>query len=130
MTDPSTPSPPRRPGQHPKSQQTIFPRTHQRRTPLTKAELAAAREQEKQRKKWDKFYITAEQARTIPHEAADRDQTLQERVRYSQPDWPENKMSATEALGPLKGGEGEQTESRSIPAEDLFTGRKVGDGAD
>lgn len=103
-----------------------FERVHRRRTPLTPQELAQAREAEDRRKGFDPHYITADEARRLtPDEKARRD--VQERVAYSQPDWPENRMSATVALGELKGGGGESVELRPTEAASLFDGRKVGE---
>lgn len=105
-------------------------RTHKRETPLTQEELAQAREAEKARKKWDPSYITAAEAREMPAEVAARPDVAA-RVQYSQPDWPENRMSATEALGPLPTGAGEsyiQKEQR--PAEELFSPEPRGGMAD
>ena len=96
-------------------------RTHRRRTPLTADEVADAREQERMRKEWDPMYITAAEAREAQRANALTPE-VQQRIRYSQRDWPENRMSATEALGPLEPGEGEayRTEPNSTPAEELF----------
>ncbi len=110
----------------PTARRTMYPRTHVRETPLTPDELTRAREVEKARAQHDPSYITAEAARAIPTEELRRNPELAGRVRYSQEDWPENRMSATEALGALDGGGGEVTEQRQIPAESIFTGGPMG----
>lgn len=104
----------------PMQPQPPMQQTHRRRTPLTTDELEAAREQERLRKKWDPAYITAAEAREIPQEVIENDPGLQQRILYSQPDWPENRMSASEALGPLPGGEGQVTVQRGGTAADFF----------
>jgi hypothetical protein len=104
-------------------------RTHERQTPLTQAELAEARAREAARKQWDPGYVTAAEARSIPPEALDANPELKWRVERSQPDWPENRMSATEALGPLAGGCGETVEVREIPTESLFGGAARSDAS-
>jgi len=114
-------------GPCPPERRTMFPRVQQRRTPLTPSEVEAARADEANRKKWDPTYITAEEARSIPKEVLERDATLRGRIEYSQPDWPENRMSATEALGELPPGCGEDIEVRNVDAESLFTGKAVKD---
>lgn len=117
-----------KPGDPPRSQQTIFPRTHVREKPLNPEELEAARAVEAERKRWDRDYIDAATARSIPAEVLEKKPELRQRIKYSQPDWPEGRMSATEALGPLEGGAGEVVEQRNVDAAELFTGKRV-DGA-
>lgn len=97
-----------------------YQRRHKRLTPLTPQELERAREGEKARKQWDDTYVTRDEAASIPQEALDKNPQLQHRIEYSRPDWPENRMSATQALGDLKGGDGETTERRPVEAGDLF----------
>lgn len=99
-------------------------------TPASPAEMDRLRSVEKARKKWDKFYISADQAKGIPQELADKDPSLQARIQASAPDWPERKLAASEALGDLAGGQGERIEKRGIPSEELFTGRPVGEGSE
>jgi hypothetical protein len=111
----------------PPEQRTMFPKNQQRRTPLDADEVEAAREEERGRKKWDPTYVTAEEARSVPKDVLVRDATLRGRIEYSQPDWPENRMSATEALGDLPAGAGEDVEKRPMDAEDLFAGKPVKD---
>lgn len=105
----------------------MFPKVQQRRAPLSPSEVEDARSEESQRKKWDPSYITAKEARSIPKDVLERDATLRGRIEYSQPDWPENRMSATEALGELKPGCGETVERREVDAAGLFTGKPVKD---
>jgi hypothetical protein len=94
-------------------------------TPASQKQQETLREQEKARQKWDKSYVTAEQARSIPKDLLATDPMLRARVEHSQPDWPEHRANATQALGPLEGGQGETVESRPTAAEDLFTGGRV-----
>lgn len=108
----------------PPEHRTIYPRTHVREAPLTPGELAQAREAEKARQKWDPDYITAEEARSIPPEALESQPDLRGRIERSQPDWPEHRMAASQALGDLPAGNGEQVERRDIPALDVFKGGK------
>jgi hypothetical protein len=108
---------------HPRSQRTIFPKTVEQ--PLSGERLAQAKEAEAARAKHDKMYITADEAQALPPEAAELPE-IRSRVEYSRHDWPENRASATIALGPLPPGEGEEIEKRSVPAEEIFTGGKVG----
>ncbi len=92
-------------------------------TPATPEQMERLRLVEKERQKWDRSYITAETARSIPQEVVDKDPTLQERIRMSAPDWPERHQSATQALGEdLPGGCGESIERRQVDSESLFTG--------
>ncbi len=114
-----------RAGDPPRARQTIFPRTHVREKPLTPEELAEARDVEKARKRHDPFYMDAKTAGEIPAEVLDKRPELRQRIEYSQPDWPEGRMSATEALGELKGGAGETVENRPTDAAELFTGKRV-----
>jgi hypothetical protein len=101
-------------------------RTHKRTTPLTDKELVAAREVESQRQRWDSDYITAAQARDMPVEVSSKPD-MAARITRSQPDWPENRMSATEALGPLDPGAGESYERQErVDAASLFTGEVAG----
>lgn len=101
-------------------------RTHKRETPLTPTEVDQAREVERQRQKWDPTYITAEQAKAMPPEVASRPD-VSERIRYSQEDWPENRMAASVALDPLQPGAGEEyLRKDQVEASDLFTGEVSG----
>jgi hypothetical protein len=93
-------------------------RVHRRETPLTGAELAQARAQEVARLEWDEYYITAEQARAIPQAAMTPE--LLSRVKYSQRDWPENRMSLAQALGPLPAGGGETYMQQGMAANEMF----------
>jgi len=102
-----------------------YRRTHRRRTPLTPDEVTRAREAEQARKRFDPHYMTADEARQIPSGMIASRPDLQDRIRYSQPDWPENRMSATQALGPLPGGSGETVERRAVGVEEIFRGRPV-----
>ncbi len=105
----------------------MFPKVQQRRAPLSESEVVNARAEESARKKWDPTYITAKEARSIPKDVLERDPVLRGRIEHSQPDWPENRMSATEALGELKPGAGEDVEVREVPAASLFTGKPIKD---
>lgn len=107
---------------------TPMQRTHKRIAPLTPAELEQERAREKERQKWDKSYITAAQAEKIPQEALDAQPGLKERIQYSQPDWPENRMAASTALKDAPAGAGETVEKRDVLTKDLFTGQKMGSG--
>ncbi|MEE8609097.1 MAG: hypothetical protein V3S55_15950 [Nitrospiraceae bacterium] len=89
-------------------------------TPATAKQMEQLRAIEQERKKWDKSYIDAETAHSIPQEVVDASPDLAHRIRNSQVDWPENRASATEALGPLVGGEGQTIEVRKVNTEDLF----------
>lgn len=105
---------------------TMHPRTHQRETPLTKSELEKARAAEVQRREFDPDYITAAEAHALPPEMVSQPEVAQ-RIARSQPDWPENHMSATEALGRLEPGSGEVYQRQERPdAEGLFTGEVSG----
>ncbi len=112
-------------GPCPPEQRTMFPKNQQRRAPLNADEVEAAREEERGRKKWDPTYVTAAEARSVPKDVLAKDAQLRGRIEYSQPDWPENRMSATEALGELPPGAGEDVEKREVDAASLFAGRKV-----
>ncbi len=115
----SSPTPPR-------MAPRVMQRTHQRETPLTPEELAKAREAEAQRKQFDPDYITAADAHALPPEVSSKPEVAQ-RIARSQPDWPENNMSATEALGPLVPGSGEvYTRKEQVDASSLFTGEVAG----
>jgi hypothetical protein len=94
--------------------------------PLHGERFEKAKEAEAARAKVDKFYITADEARSLPPEAAELPD-VKSRVEYSRHDWPENRASATAALGPLPPGEGEEVERRTVDAEQIFGGGKVGD---
>ena len=89
-------------------------------TPATAKQMETLKAIESERKKWDKSYIDAETAHSIPQEVVDASPDLANRIRNSQEDWPENRASATEALGPLVGGNGESIEVRKVNTEDLF----------
>ena len=105
---------------------TMHPRTHQREAPFTKPELEKAREAEARRQEFDPDYITAAEAHALPPEVSSQPEVAA-RITRSQPDWPENRMSATEALGPLPPGSGEVYERQERPdAESLFTGEVSG----
>lgn len=91
-------------------------------TPASPEQMERLRVVEKARRKWDKDYITAEQARAIPQEVADADPILQARIIRSAEDWPERHLSAGEVFRDVPGGQGEVTERRSVEAESLFTG--------
>ena len=104
----------------------VMQRTHQRETPLSPEELAKAREAEAQRKRFDPDYITAADAHALPPEVSSKPEVAQ-RIARSQPDWPENQMSATEALGPLPPGSGEEyVRKEQVDAASLFTGEVAG----
>jgi hypothetical protein len=111
----------------PPENRTMLPKSHERRAPLTKSELTEARAKEVDRKKWDPQYITAKEARSIPADILASDAQLRGRVDYSQQDWPENRMSATEALGDLPAGSGEDIEVREVDTESLFGGGRMAD---
>ncbi len=91
-------------------------------TPASRSEMERLKVLEVARKKWDKSYIDAATAGSIPQEVVDGNPELAWRIQTSQPDWPEGRASATEALGVLPGGEGEEIEHRAVDAEALFTG--------
>ena len=104
----------------------MMQRTHTRETPLTPGELEQAREVERQRKAWDPGYVTAAEAHGMPREVSSQPEVAA-RIARSQPDWPENRMSATDALGPLEPGTGELYHRRDqVEAADLFTGEVSG----
>jgi hypothetical protein len=107
---------------HPRSERTIFPRDHTR--PLKGEHFDRAKEVEKARAKVDKYYMTADEARALPPEVVQRPE-VQDRIRYSQRDWPESKSTATRALGPLEPGEGETVQQRGVEAGSIFEGGKV-----
>lgn len=121
MSDPPRPQLPRR---------TIFPRDHVRTEPLSPAEFEEAKRREAERKTWDPGYVTREEAEEIPSEALDARPELRDRVRRSQPDWPENRLSASRALGSLPTGEGQEVASRGADAADFMetSGRCLFDG--
>ena len=107
---------------HPRSERTIHPQHHTR--PLKGESFKKAKEAEVARAKTDPYYISAEQARALPSEVAQRPEVM-DRIRYSQRDWPESKSTATLALGPLKPGEGEVVQHRDADAESLFGGGRI-----
>ncbi len=91
-------------------------------TPASEQQMERLRAIERERKKWDKSYITAEEARKIPAEVADKDPVLQAHIAASAPDWPERQQAAGEVFRDLEGGCGETIERRTVDAESLFTG--------
>lgn len=91
-------------------------------TPATPEQMERLRVIERERQKWDPSYITAEQARAIPAEVADKDPVLQGRIAASAPDWPERQQSAGEVFKDVPGGQGEVTERRTMDVNELFTG--------
>lgn len=107
---------------YPRSERTIFPRRYQR--PLVGRRFDEAKEAEAVRAKHDPMYIPADEARALPQEVLDRPE-VREKVRYSQPDWPETRSTASRALGELPTGCGEVVERRDVPAESLFGGGRV-----
>lgn len=107
---------------HPRSERTIFPKDHTR--PLKGEHFDRAKEVEAARAKVDKYYMTAEEARALPPEIAQRPE-VKDRIRYSQGDWPESRSTATRALGPLKPGEGETVQNRETVAETIFEGGRI-----
>ena len=96
-------------------------------TPLTPEQMAKAKEGEKERQKWDRGYVTAEQVDAMSP-AQLEDPTTQQRISSSIHDWPERHMAMSEAAPPsaLKGGAGEIVTDRSVTGEALFA--SVGDG--
>lgn len=99
----------------------VYPQPPMQRSvngPLSMSGLAAAREAERIRAEWDTMYITADQARSIPEEAMTPE--LQARIKYSQRDWPENRLALSAAMGPLGPGEGETYALHGAPASELF----------
>jgi hypothetical protein len=99
--------------------QAPMQRVHRRQAPLTREELASARELEQRRMEWDTMYITQAEAASIPEEALTPE--LMSRITYSQRDWPENRMAMSQALGPLEPGEGEAYyEDRQMDANTVF----------
>lgn len=90
--------------------------------PATSKEMARLKEIEQQRMKYDKHYITAEEARGIDPAVVDANPDLAFRIQCSAPEWPENRASATQALGPLEGGTGERTELRQLTFDELAQG--------
>lgn len=113
MTQPKPTPPPAGSGR------TIYPKEHRR--PLTGRHFDEAKAAESARKKYDPSYITADDARALPSDIAQRPD-MQERIRYSQPDWPESRSTATRALGPLPTGEGQEVDERVVESADLFQG--------
>ena len=107
-----------------RSERTIFPRHV--KNPLRPDQLAAAKEEERQRKDWDPSYVTAEEVRAMPQDVASRPENAS-RIRYSREHWPENQANATTALGPLPTGEGQTVEERSVHTADVFGGQRVAD---
>lgn len=106
----------------PRSDRTMFPRTVRR--PLTGPQFREAKSAEAVRAKHDPHYITADEARKLPAEVAQRPE-VQSRIRYSQPEWPESRSTATKALGPLPTGEGQTVQERTVDAADLFGGQQT-----
>lgn len=87
--------------------------------PLNRGSLVAAKQAEQLRREWDEFYITQAEAAAIPQEALT--QELISRIKYSQRDWPENRMTLKDAMGPLQPGEGELPFNEgSVPSRELF----------
>ena len=94
-------------------------------TPASPEQMERLRAIERERRKWDKSYITAEEARSIPSEVADKDPVLQSRIAASAPDWPERQQSAGHVFRDVEGGCGESIERRNVDSESLFTGGPV-----
>ena len=110
-------------GEPPKGAQMgpVFPSPPMQRTingPLRRSALAEAREAERLRMEWDEWYITADEARKIPRQAM-TDEVIS-RIKYSQRDWPENRMTLSDAMGPLDPGEGESYSQFGGHSEALF----------
>lgn len=99
-------------------------------TPATPSQMERLEATEKARAKFDSYYITEAKAREIPAEVLEARPDIKDRIQYSQPDWPAGKASATRALGPLEGGQGEQTETRSVSFEQLTAGDVGGDASE
>ncbi len=91
-------------------------------TPATPSQMERLEAAEKERIKHDDWYITEEKAREIPQEVLDARPDIRSKIEYSQVDWPAGKASATKALGPLPGGEGQETDTRRVTFEQLTKG--------
>ena len=113
------------PPKYPTSRRTIFPRSVEQ--PLRGEKYATAKKAEAERKRHDPTYITADEARKLPQEAAERPE-IRFRIESSRSDWPENRASATIALGALVGGSGETVEERPLDAEVIFDGSRADGG--
>lgn len=99
-------------------------------TPATPSQMERLEQLEVQRAKFDGYYITEAKAAEIDPEVIATNPQLIDRIRYSQPDWPSGKASATKALGTLPGGCGESTDNRSVSFAQLTAGEVGPDGAD
>jgi len=106
----------------PRSERTIYPRTVT--NPLRGEQLARAKAEEAARKKWDPSYLTADEARSMPQDVAERPENAA-RIQYSRSQWPENRAAARVALGPLPTGEGQVVQERTVDAGSVFGGSKV-----
>lgn len=109
------------PGVGPRRSEFMTPQPAMQRTingPLRPSALAAAREAEKLRQEYDKWYITKAEASAIPLSAMTPE--VMSRIQYSQRDWPENRMALSDALGPLDPGEGESYTQFGGHAAELF----------
>jgi len=99
----------------------VFPQPPMQRTvngPLSFKGLGEARRAEALRMEWDSWYINAAQARSIPIEAMTDE--IVSRIRYSQRDWPENRMTLGAAMGPVEPGEGETYWLHGVDQSELF----------
>lgn len=103
-----------------RSEQTIFAKHY--RHPLKGERFAEAKAAESERKKYDPGYVTAEDVQAMPREVQTRPDVA-ERINRSRHDWPENRSTATRALGPLPTGDGSTVEDRPVDAQALFSGQ-------
>lgn len=113
---------PKNDSRFPRSERTMHPTSHTR--PLKGERFDKAKEAEAARRKHDRYYISADEARSLPPEAQDLPE-IRDRIEHSRHDWPENKAVASVALGPLEGGEGETTINRDVEAASIFEGGQV-----
>ena len=97
-------------------------RTNDHLTPATEAQFARLKRDEAARQRWDPDYLTAKQAADIPDAALEARPELLERIKCSEPDWPENKLAASQALGDLPTDEGQRNVERMVDTARLFSG--------
>lgn len=96
-------------------------------TPATEERMAELREQERQRKRFDPGYLSAEDAAKLS-DVAKQDPTVRARVESSMPHWPENEAAMSATLrGVQDSDNGVPTDRRDVNAADVFAGRKVGE---
>lgn len=93
-------------------------------TPATRERYQELKRKEAIRKEHDPDYLTREEAAAIPPEALDIDPSLAGRVERSSADWPENQLSASQALAGIPTDQGQPAEkvNRQVDTARVFGG--------